>query len=68
VIDYQISITTAAPMPPQILAESAASGVAPVVGANDGCLKNPYPLPFVVKVDLHVLRGQGMVAARTYEK
>jgi len=66
VFDYQISVTTTAPMPPQILAQSAATGGAPVVGANDQCVRNPYPLPFVVKIDLHLLRGQGMVGARVY--
>jgi hypothetical protein len=67
-VDYQISVTTTAPMPPQILAQSGATGAAPVVGANDQCVRSPFPLPFVVKIDLHLLRGQGMVGAQVYVK
>lgn len=68
VLDYQISVVTAPPVPPQVLAQSAAGGVAPVVGPNDQCIKSPYPLPLVVKVDMHVLRGQGLVGAQVYKK
>jgi hypothetical protein len=68
VFDYQLNLITAPPMPPQVLAQSAAGGVAPVIGPNDQCIKNPYPLPLVVKVDMHVLRGQGTVGAQVYKK
>jgi hypothetical protein len=39
-----------------------------VVGPNEQCIKSPYPLPLVVKVDMHVLRGQGLVGAQVYKK
>jgi hypothetical protein len=68
VLDYQISVVTAPPVPPQILAQSPAGGVAPVVGANDQCIRSPYPLPLVVKVDMHLVRGQGLVGAQVYKK
>jgi hypothetical protein len=68
VFDYQINLVTAPPVPPQVLAQSAAGGVAPVVGANDQCVRSPFPLPLVVKVDMHVLRGQGLVGAQVYKK
>jgi hypothetical protein len=68
VLDYQISVVTAPPVPPQVLAQSPAGGVAPVVGPNDQCIRSPYPLPLVVKLDMHVLRGQGFVGAQVYKK
>jgi hypothetical protein len=68
VFDYQINLVTAPPMPPQVLAQSPAGGVAPVVGPNDQCVRSPYPLALVVKVDMHVLRGQGLVGAQIYKK
>ena len=66
--DFQINLLTAPPMPPQVIAQSAAGSVAPVVGANEQCVRSPYPLPLVVKVDMHLLRGQGMVGAQVYKK
>jgi len=68
VFDYQINLVTAPPMPPQVLAQSPAGGVAPVVGPNDQCVRSPYPLPLVVNVDMHVVRGQGLVGAQIYKK
>jgi hypothetical protein len=68
VLDYQLSVVTAPPVPPQVLAQSPAGGVAPVVGANEQCIRSPYPLPLVVKVDMHVVRGQGLVGAQVYKK
>ena len=68
VLDYQLSVVTAPPMPPQVLAQSQTGGVAPVVGANDQCIRSPYPLPLVVKLDMHVIRGQGLVGAQVYKK
>jgi hypothetical protein len=68
VFDYQINIVTAPPAPPQILAQSAAGSVTPVVGANDQCFRSPFPLPLVVKVDMHLLRGQGLVGAQAYKR
>lgn len=67
-LDFQIDLLSAPPMPPQILAQSAAGGVTPVVGPNEQCVRSPYPLPLVVKIDLHLLRGQALVGARVYEK
>jgi hypothetical protein len=68
VFDYQINLVTAPPAPPQILAQSAAGSVTPVVGPNDQCVRSPFPLPLVVKVDMHLLRGQGLVGAQAYKR
>jgi hypothetical protein len=68
VMDYQVNLVTAPPLPPQVLAQSPTGGVAPVVGPNDQCIRSPYPLPLVVKVDMHLLRGQGLVGAQVYKK
>jgi hypothetical protein len=68
VFDYQLNLVTAPPMPPQVLAQSNAGGVVPVIGPNDQCFRNPYPLPITVKVDMHVLKGQGLVGARAFRK
>jgi hypothetical protein len=68
VFAYQINLITAPPMPPQVLAQSKAEGVDPVVGPNEQCVRNPYPTPLPVKVDMHVLKGQGLVGAQVYMK
>lgn len=68
VFDFQINLLSAPPMPPQILAQSPAGGVSPVVGPNEQCFRNPYPMPLTVKVDMHVLRGMGLVGAQVYRK
>lgn len=68
VFTYQINLLTAPPLPPQVLAQSKAEGIDPTVGANETCVKNPYPMPMAVKIDLHVLRGQGLVGARVYRR
>ncbi|HVU03436.1 MAG TPA: hypothetical protein VHE30_16870 [Polyangiaceae bacterium] len=68
VFDYQLNLVTAPPVPPQVLAQSPAGGVAPVVGPNDQCIRSPYPLPMVVKIDMHLLKGQGLVGAQVYRK
>jgi hypothetical protein len=68
VFKYQINLITAPPAPPSVLAQSGADNVTPVVGANEQCLKNPYPLPMQVKVDMHVVQGQGLVGAQVYKK
>jgi hypothetical protein len=68
VFDYQLHVMTAPPMPPQLLAQSTPGGVTPIVGAGNDCLRNPIPLPLVVKVDLHVVRGQGLVGAQVYRR
>ena len=65
---YQINLMTSPPLAPQVLAQSAADGPHPTVGANDSCIKHQYPLPMQVQVDMHVARGQGMVAAQAYVK
>jgi hypothetical protein len=67
-LDYQINLMTAPPMPPQLLAQSAAGSVTPVVGSNEQCVRSPYPLPLVVKIDMHLIRGQGMVGAQVYKR
>jgi len=68
VFAYQLNILTAPPMPPQVLAQSGAGGVDPVVGPGEQCVKNPYPTPLSVKIDMHVLKGQGLVGAQAYKK
>ncbi len=68
VFQYQINLITAPPLPPQVLAQSGATDNAPVVGGDGQCIKNPYPLPMQVKVDMHVIKGQGMVGAQAYKK
>jgi hypothetical protein len=68
VFDYQLHVVTSPPMPPQLLAQSTPGGVTPVVGAGEQCLRNPIPLPLVVKVDLHVVRGHGLVGAQVYRR
>jgi hypothetical protein len=68
VFQYQINLITAPPLPPQVLAQSAATDNVPMVGADGQCIKNPYPLPMQVKVDMHVIKGQGMVGAQAYKK
>jgi hypothetical protein len=68
VFQYQINLITAPPMPPQVLAQSKADGIDPTVGPGDQCVKNPYPTPLPVKVDMHVLKGQGLVGAQAYKK
>ena len=55
-------------MPPQVLAQSKADGVDPSVGPNESMRENPYPTPLAVKVDMHVLKGQGLVGAQAYRK
>ncbi len=68
VFQFQINLITAPPLPPQVLAQSAATDNAPVVGGDGQCIKNPYPLPMQVKVDMHVIKGQGMVGAQAYKQ
>jgi hypothetical protein len=65
---FQINLMTSPPLAPQVLAQSAADGPHPTVGAHDACIKHNYPLPMQVQVDMHVVRGQGMVAAQAYMK
>jgi len=68
VMAYQINVLTAPPMPPQVLAQSKATGVDPTVGANENCVRDPYPTPLPVTVDMHVIQGQGLVGAQVYKK
>jgi hypothetical protein len=68
VFQYQINLLTTPPLAPQVLAQSGADAPHPTVGANSQCIRNPYPLPMLVQVDMHVLRGQGMVCAQAYRK
>jgi len=68
VFQYQINLITAPPLPPQVLAQSDADGNDPAVGPGDQCIKNPYPLPMQVKVDMHLVKGQGLVGAQLYRK
>ncbi|MFO0566602.1 MAG: hypothetical protein U0263_13115 [Polyangiaceae bacterium] len=65
---YQINVLTAPPMPPQVLAQSDADGGDPTVGPGDQCVRNPYPTAMQVKIDMHVIKGQGLVGAQAYRK
>lgn len=67
VFEYQINLLTAPPMPPQLMAQSTI-GVDPAVGAGDQCIRNPTPTPMTVKIDMNVIRGQGLVGAQVYKK
>lgn len=67
VFEYQINLISAPPLPPQVIAQSN-TGVAPVLGPGDQCFRSPYPTPTVVKIDMHAVRGQGLVGARVYKK
>jgi hypothetical protein len=67
VFDYQINLISAPPAPPQILAQSTI-GVDPVAAAGDQCFRNPGPAAMVVKLDMHLIRGQGLVGAQAYKK
>jgi hypothetical protein len=66
VFDYQLNLITAPPLPPQVLAQSGTGRADPTLGPNEQCVRNPYPLPLVVNVDMTILRGQGLVGARAY--
>jgi hypothetical protein len=68
VFQFQINVLTSPPLPPQVLAQSTADKNDPTVGPNEQCVKNPFPVPMIVKVDLHVIKGQGMVGAQAYKK
>ena len=68
VLGYEINLLTAPPLPPQVLAQGTRAAPHPTVGPNDQCIRHPYPLPMRIRVDLHVVRGQGLVAARAYRK
>lgn len=68
VFEFQINLITAAPMPPQVLAQSQPSGNAPTVGPNDQCIRSAWPVPTPVKVDMHLTKGQGLVGAQVYVK
>lgn len=65
---YQINVITAPPLPPQVLAQSTGEKNDPTVGPNEQCVRNPFPLPMLVKVDMHVIKGQGLVGAQAYKK
>jgi hypothetical protein len=67
VFEYQLNLLSAPPLPPQVLAQSNV-GVDPVVGAGDQCIRNPTPAPMTVKIDMNILRGQGLVGAQVYKK
>ncbi len=68
VFQYQINLITTPPLPPQVLAQSDASGNSPSVGPNEQCIRNPYPLPMQLKVDMHLVKGQGLVGAQLFRK
>jgi hypothetical protein len=68
VFQFQINLISAPPLPPQVLAQSDADGNDPSVGPNEKCIKNPYPLPMALKVDMHVVKGQGLVGAQLFRK
>jgi hypothetical protein len=67
VFEYQINLLTAPPAATQVMAQSTV-GVDPVVGAGDQCIRNPTPAPMTVKIDMSLIRGQGLVGAQVYKK
>ncbi len=66
VFDYQLHLLSAPPMPPQLLAQSPAAAPHPTLGGGAACVRNPYATAVQVTIDLHVRRGQGLVAAQPY--
>jgi len=67
VFDYQINLISAPPAAPQVHAQST-NGVDPVAAAGDQCFRNTGPAPMVVTLDMHLIRGQGLVGAQAYKK
>lgn len=66
---HQLNLITAPPMPPQVVAQSPAEGKEPVIGAAGACVRAPDPnLPFALKLDMHVTKGNGLVGARVFRK
>ena len=68
VFDFEINLITAPPLPPQVVAQSGRGRADPTLGRGDQCIRNPLPAPMPVKVDLHLLRGQGLVGAQAFVK
>jgi hypothetical protein len=66
VSDYRINLLAAPPVPPSVLAQSAAGSADPTIGGTKQCLKHTRGAPLHVWVDLHLVGGQGIVAARAY--
>jgi len=68
-LDIQL-VLHAAPLPPQVLAQSTAGqgGTAVLGGKANGCFKNPLPVGGPGKVIVKATRGSGMAAAQVYIK
>jgi len=67
-LDIQL-ILHAAPLPPQVLAQSSGQGATAVLGGKaSGCWKNPLPVGGPGKVVVKATRGSGLAAAQVYIK
>ncbi|TKD09272.1 hypothetical protein [Polyangium fumosum] len=67
-LDVQL-VLHAAPLPPQILAQSNGQGATAILGGKaNGCFKNPLPIGGPGKVIVKATRGAGLAAAQIYKK
>ncbi|MDC0743714.1 hypothetical protein [Polyangium mundeleinium] len=67
-LDVQL-VLHAAPLPPQVLAQSNGQGATAILGGKaNGCFKNPLPIGGPGKVIVKATRGAGLAAAQIYKK
>ncbi|MDI3288424.1 hypothetical protein [Polyangium sp. 15x6] len=67
-LDVQL-VLHAAPLPPQVLAQSSGQGATAILGGKaNGCFKNPLPIGGPGKVIVKATRGAGLAAAQIYKK
>ena len=67
-LDVQL-VFQAAPLPPQVLAQSSGQGATAILGGKaNGCFKNPLPVGGPGKVIVKATRGAGLAAAQIYMK
>ncbi|MDI1443917.1 hypothetical protein [Polyangium sp. 6x1] len=67
-LDVQL-VLSAAPLPPQVLAQSNGQGATAILGGKaNGCFKNPLPIGGPGKVIVKATRGAGLAAAQIYKK
>ncbi|MRG93548.1 hypothetical protein [Polyangium spumosum] len=67
-LDIQL-VLHAAPLPPQVLAQSSGQGATAVLGGKaNGCFKNPLPVGGPGKIIVKATAGAGLAAAQIYKK